>query len=192
MNLTLFSTKNIPDNCLFDFWFFCQCAGVWHFPWSRNACGIYWSLQLYIPNTCMPCRIFGYFLLPSDDTAASESWSVTALTQCTCQASAVTLCFSQWLFNSPLTCWHFRWDRPFLFLFFFFCSIVSASIHSHSLSPACLIGAVCSFWTPTLLPSGMAGHCQWAHCSFAGRLCHLKTSKHPFNASRADFVVSVE
>lgn len=98
--------------------FFCQCAGAWHFPWSRNACGIYWSLQLYIPNTCMPCRIFGYFLLPSDDTTASESWSVTALTQCTCQASAVTLCFSQWLFNSPLTRWHFRWDRPFFFSFF--------------------------------------------------------------------------
>lgn len=67
----------------------CQCDGVWHFPGFRNACGIYSSLWLYIPNDCMLSHILVYFCCIT--APLQERQRVTALTQCTCQTSAMTL-----------------------------------------------------------------------------------------------------
>lgn len=152
-----------------------QCDGVWHFPWSRNACGIYSSLWLYIPNNCMLSRILVYYHFCCITAQLQERGPVTSLTQCTCQTSAVTLVFSSMALYSPLNCWHFGIRQPSL------CSV------SSMLPPACLIGAECGCWTAMLLPDGTIGHCSLAHCKLCGEIVPFGNSKHSFNVAQMDF-----
>lgn len=160
---------------------------MWHFPWSRNACGIYWSLWLYIPNNCMLFATFGLFAIFCCMTAqVQERGSVTTLTQCTCQTSAVTLYFSPWLFTHLSTLWHFRWDAPLCAAYpphwFSLIHVTTSLPHRSSVAA----------WTAILLPDGAIVHYRLARCSFSGRLCHFKNSKHPLNASQTACIVSAE
>lgn len=106
-----------------------------------------------------------------------ERGSLTTLTQCTCQTSAVTLYFSPWLFTHLSPADISDETVPF----------VQRSLHINSVSsmllPACLNGAERGCRTAILLPDGTIGRCRLGHC----RLCHLKNSKHPFNVSQTDF-----
>ncbi len=107
----------------------CQCDGlfwwVWHFPWSRNACGIYGSPWLYIPNNCMFFPHFG--LLPFllyDSAGTGTRICNTANTVYLSNVSSDPLFFSV-AFYSPLNCWHFRMRRSSL------CSVAFTLIQSH-------------------------------------------------------------
>lgn len=114
--------------------------------------------------TCMLPRILVYCNFCCVTASVQERGSLTTVTQCTCQTSAVTLYFSPWLFThlSPADIS----DETDLF--------VQHSLHINSVSsmllPACLNGAECGCWTAILLPDGTNGHCALAHCS----LSHLK------------------
>lgn len=129
----------------------------------------------------MLSRILVYSHFCHMTAQVQERGSLTTLTQCTCQTSAVTLYFSPWLFThlSPVDIS----DETVLF--------VQRSLHINSVSPmllsACLSGAECGCRTAILLSDGTIVHCRLALCSFAGRLCHLKNSKHPFNVAQTHF-----
>lgn len=147
-----------------------QCDGVWHFPWSRNACGIYSFHWLYIPNNCMLSSVLIYCHFCWKQVL--ERGPVTSLRRCSCQISAMTLLFSSVALYSPLNCWHFGIRQPSL------CTV------SSMLLPASLTEAECGGWTAMLPPKGTFWYSSLAHCSFTEGLCQLKT---PLNVARTDF-----
>lgn len=109
--------------------------------------------------------------------------SVTTLTRCTCQTSAVTLYFSPWLFTHLSTADISDETVPF----------VRRSHHhinsvSYMLPAACLDGAERGLLNCNAAPWWLnLGTARLARCSFAGGLCHLKNSKHPVNVAQTDF-----
>lgn len=111
-----------------DIKFMRQCDGVWHFPWSRNACGIYSSLWLYIPINCMLSSVLVYCHF-----RCTAGWGAR-----TCNITHnVAVKYPQW---------------PFYFLPWLFTHLSTADI-SELDSPLCARFRPCCCWPVSLGPS---------------------------------------
>lgn len=154
---------------------------MWHFPWSRTACGIYWSMWLYIFLITACFSTFGLLPFLLYDSAGTgdricNNTNIVYLSNISSDPLFFTVALS-----SPLTLWHFRWDVP-----------LCAAYPPHWFSPIHVTTSLphrssVAAWAAILLPDGLIMHCRLARCSLVGRLCHFKNSKHPFNVSQTDF-----
>lgn len=136
-------------------------------------------------TACFSCILvyfhFCYFFFVAVWQRRYRGGSVTTLTRCTCQTSAVTLYFSAWLFTHLSTADISDETIPF----------VRRSHHINSVSymlpAACLDGAERGLLNCNAAPRWLnLGTTHLARCSFAGGLCHLKNSKHPVNVAQTD------